>query len=236
VLLEAHGLAANRRARARAGLPPVVADVEVEVAAGRVVCALGDNGSGKSTLALTLGGLESPAGGEVLAGGRLAGGAGSPHPHRWRPRELVSRIGTVFQEPEHQFVAATVADELAVGPRRAGVREPEVRERVDELLARLRLDALVRANPYTLSGGEQRRLSVAAVLAARPPVLVLDEPTFAQDARTWADLVELLGELVASGSGIFAATHDAALVDALADRVLRLGAAATPVAGEAGAA
>ena len=140
----------------------------------------------------------------------------------------------MFQEPEHQFVAATVADELAVGPRRAGVREPEVGELVRELLARLRLDALARANPFTLSGGEQRRLSVGAALAARPRLLVLDEPTFAQDARTWAELVTLLGELVTSGSGVVVATHDRALVEAVADDVLRLG--AQPAPREAGAA
>jgi energy-coupling factor transport system ATP-binding protein len=236
VLLEAHGLAVNRRARARAGLPPVLADVDLEVAAGRVLCALGDNGSGKSTLALTLAGLEPPAAGRVVAGAWLAAGLRSPQPHRWRPRELVTRIGTVFQEPEHQFVAPTVADELAVGPQRAGVPEADVRERVEELLARLRLGALARANPYTLSGGEQRRLSVGAVLAARPRVLVLDEPTFAQDAQTWSDLVVLLGELVGEGSAVFAATHDAALVDALADAVLRLGSEVPAVPGKVGAA
>jgi energy-coupling factor transport system ATP-binding protein len=129
----------------------------------------------------------------------------------------------VFQEPEHQFVAATVADELAVGPRRAGVGAGETAQRVEELLGRLRLDTLARANPFTLSGGEQRRLSVAAVLATRPDVLVLDEPTFGQDPRTWAELVRLLDELVARGTAVVAVTHDDRLVDALADGVLRLG-------------
>jgi energy-coupling factor transport system ATP-binding protein len=94
---------------------------------------------------------------------------------------------------------------------------------VEELLVRLRLERLARANPYTLSGGEQRRLSVAGVLAARPRVLVLDEPTFGQDARTWAELVALLQALVVSGTAVVAATHDAALVDALGGRVHRLG-------------
>jgi len=154
---------------------------------------------------------------------QLAGGLRESRPHRWRARELVHRIGTVFQEPEHQFVAPTVAAELTVGPRHAGVPEQEVIRRVEELLARLRLDHLARANPYTLSGGEQRRLSVAGVLAARPRVLVLDEPTFGQDARTWAELVALLHELVDAGTAVVAATHDAALVDALVGRVYRLG-------------
>jgi energy-coupling factor transport system ATP-binding protein len=222
VLLQARGLSATRRSRSRAGLPPVVTDVDLDVRAGSALGVLGTNGTGKSTLALTLAGLERPAAGNVVATPRLARGL-RPHPQEWRPRELVTRIGTVFQEPEHQFVAATVADELAVGPRRAGVGAGETAQRVEELLGRLRLDTLARANPFTLSGGEQRRLSVAAVLATRPDVLVLDEPTFGQDPRTWAELVTLLDELVARGTAVVAVTHDDRLVDALADGVLRLG-------------
>ncbi len=90
--------------------------------------------------------------------------------------------------------------------------------RVDELLERLRLTALAAANPYTLSGGEKRRLTVAAVLATAPRVLVLDEPTFGQDARTWAELVALLARLRDEGSAIVAITHDEAVVDALRAR------------------
>jgi len=223
MLLQARGLTATRRARARAGLPPVVAGIDVTVAAGRALCVLGDNGTGKSTLALTLAGLERPVAGEVVAGPRLAAGLRSPSPHRWRPRELVSRIGTVFQDPEHQIVATTVAAEIAVGPRRAGVPAADVEARVEELLGRMRLEHVARANPFTLSGGEQRRLSVAAVLAARPRVLVLDEPTFGQDARTWDALVALLRELIAAGHGVVAVTHDAPLAGVLGDAVLRLG-------------
>ena len=223
VLLQARDLAATRRSRSRAGLPAVVTDVDLDVRAGRALGVLGDNGTGKSTLALTLAGLERPAAGAVVAAPGLARGLRSHHPHEWRPRELVIRIGSVFQEPEHQFVASTVAEELAVGPRRVGVGARETTQRVEELLGRLRLDALARANPFTLSGGEQRRLSVAAVLATRPDVLVLDEPTFGQDARTWAELVTLLDELVSRGSAVVAVTHDEGLVEALADGVLRLG-------------
>ena len=97
----------------------------------------------------------------------------------------------MFQNPEHQFVTATVRDELALGPRRVGLPEPRSGH-VDELLDRLRLDRLAGANPYTLSGGEARRLSVATALATAPRLLVLDEPTFGQDRRTWIELVDLL--------------------------------------------
>jgi energy-coupling factor transport system ATP-binding protein len=152
----------------------------------------------------------------------LAAGLRSAAPAAWRPRELVRRIGSVFQDPRHQFVAATVAEELAVGPRRVGLGAAEVDARTGELLERLRLSHLAQANPFTLSGGEQRRLSVATALATRPAVLVLDEPTFGQDARTWAELVALVRDLLDDGAALVAATHDEAFVDAVADTVCRL--------------
>ncbi len=206
----------------------VVADtVGVGLRAGRVTALTGPNGGGKSTLALTLGGLLPPLAGRVLAEAGLAGGLGAD-PAAWRSRELAARIGTVFQDPEHQFLVGTVRQELEVGPRAVGMDPAETARRVDELLVRLRLDGLARANPFTLSGGEKRRLSVATALATAPRLLVLDEPTFGQDARTWAELVALLAELVdREGVGVLAVTHDADLVDALADDVLRL----DPVAG-----
>jgi energy-coupling factor transporter ATP-binding protein EcfA2 len=222
-MLRAEGLAVGRP-----GLSgPVVREVDVRLSPGRALAVLGPNGAGKSTLALALAGLVPPAAGRLTAGPELAGSAG-PAPHRWPARALVTRIGTVFQEPQHQFVAATVAAELAVGPHRIGLPVTEIHDRVEALLVRLGLQHLARANPFTLSGGEQRRLSVATVLATRPRVLVLDEPTFGQDARTWAGLVELLAGLLDSGTAVALATHDDELVDALADDVLRL-AAGRPV-------
>ena len=85
-----------------------------------------------------------------------------------------------------------------------------------------RLTAVAQANPFTLSGGQKRRLSVATVLATRPRLLVLDEPTFGQDSRTWAELVALFAELVEDGSGLVMMTHDRELVDALADTTVQL--------------
>ncbi|WP_292794635.1 ABC transporter ATP-binding protein, partial [Microbacterium sp. UBA6633] len=172
------------------------------------------NGAGKSTLALTLAGLLPPAGGAVIAAPSLAQGA-NPSPIRWASRELLTRIGMVFQEPEHQLLAQTVRDELAVGPRALGVPDDEVSARVDELLTRLRLAHLGAANPYTLSGGEKRRLTVAAAIATRPRVLILDEPTFGQDARTWAELVAMLATLRDEGSAIVTITHDLDVARAL---------------------
>jgi len=132
----------------------------------------------------------------------------------------------VFQTPEHQFLTATVRDELAVGPRALGLTPGEMTARVDELIARLGLEPLAAANPFTLSGGQQRRLSVGAVLATRPRVLVLDEPTFGQDALTWAALVDVLDELRAGGAAVVAATHDRRFVSAVGARELTMEGAA----------
>ncbi|MDQ1292138.1 MAG: energy-coupling factor transport system ATP-binding protein [Actinomycetota bacterium] len=194
---------------------PVLSGVELEICSGTALCLLGPNGSGKSTLALALAGLSAPLGGQIEATPALTRGLRRTAPHRWRPLDLLTRIGTVFQNPLHQFVATSVAEEPAVGLRLLGVNGEEIEQRVGRLLTRLRLDHLSRAHPYTLSGGEQRRLSVATALATRPSVLVLDEPTFGQDARTWKELVELFGELLGAGHALVVATHDLPLVRAL---------------------
>lgn len=195
--------------------PYIVArDIAVRVRAGSVLAVTGRNGTGKSTLGLTLAGLIAPAAGALHAEPLLADGLGAD-PLAWKSRELLTRIGTVFQDPEHQLLAATVRGELEVGPRALGLDQATIDARTGPLLERLRLDRLARANPYTLSGGEKRRLTVAAALATAPGMLMLDEPTFGQDARTWAELIALLAELRDEGTGIVVITHDAEVVRAL---------------------
>lgn len=211
-------IAARDLAVARVKGKPVAAGIDLDVREGQVLAITGANGAGKSTLGLTLAGLLPPAGGAVTASAALSAGIG-PTPIDWASRDLLTRIGMVFQEPEHQLLAKTVQDELAVGPRALGMPEDAIAARSDELLHRLRLDRLARANPYTLSGGEKRRLTVAAALATRPRVLVLDEPTFGQDARTWAELVAMLAALRDEGTAIVTITHDLDVARALhADR------------------
>jgi energy-coupling factor transport system ATP-binding protein len=189
--------------------------IDIEVRAGEAVALTGPNGSGKSTLALLFAGLLRPTRGSVTAhdGAVLA---------RVPPADLVRRVGTVFQDPEHQFVRGRADDELMVGPLRTGATRDAAQARAAELLTRLRLLPLAAANPFTLSGGEQRRLSVATAIATDPPLLVLDEPTFGQDRSTYVELVALLRAARDAGRGIVFATHDRALVHALADREVRL--------------
>ncbi len=209
---------------------PVLRSVDVEVEAGSILAVTGPNGVGKSTLALTLAGLLKPEAGRLAPDAALAGGL-SGEPWRWRSRDLLTRIGTVFQSPEHQFLAGSVREELEIGPRALRSPVDERRARTDELLSALRLDRLAAANPFTLSGGEKRRLSVATVLATRPRMLVLDEPTFGQDANTWRELARLIVGLRDDGVGIVAVTHDETFVDAVADRRFEISRAMTEVAG-----
>ena len=199
-----------------------ITNVDVAVRSAEALAIIGPNGSGKSTLGMLLAGLLRPRAGSVISGEALAAGRGHEWIASWPARELARRIGTVFQDPEHQFLAASVREELLLGPRRVGVAETDARRRADDLLGRLRLSHLAEANPFTLSGGEKRRLSVATALATAPRLLVLDEPTFGQDRRTWGELLHLLAALRDDGRAVCFISHDRAFVTALADRTLQL--------------
>jgi energy-coupling factor transporter ATP-binding protein EcfA2 len=201
----------------------VAGPLDLEVKEGEVLGVVGPNGAGKSTLGLTLAGLLRPESGRVTASAELSAGV-KGDPISWPSRALLTRIGTVFQDPEHQLLTTSVRAELEVGPRALGLAPAERGERVDELLERLRLSALAEANPYTLSGGEKRRLTVAAMLATRPRVLVLDEPTFGQDAVTWAELVAIIARLRDEQAAVVAITHDEMVLRALHARRFAIGA------------
>ncbi|MCV0402252.1 MAG: energy-coupling factor ABC transporter ATP-binding protein [Chloroflexi bacterium] len=203
-------------------MAPAISGIDLQLKSSEALAIVGPNGSGKSTLALLLAGLLDVDAGRVVATEALRPGHGLEALASWPADVLVRHVGTVFQDPEHQFLASTVRDELLLGPRRAGVPQREARARVDELLERLHLGALSAANPFTLSGGEKRRLSVATALATAPDLLVLDEPTYGQDRRTWTELLHLLAGLRDEGRGICFVTHDRPFAHALADRTFPL--------------
>ena len=218
---------------------PVRSGIDLTIERGVSTCIVGANGAGKSTFALTLAGLLPPLEGAVEVE-TADGTAGDPH--EWSSKQLLGRMSMVFQEPEYQFLAATVAEELAIGPRAAGMTDEEIAPLVDEHLEALGLTKLARANPMTLSGGEKRRLSVATALISAPELLILDEPTFGQDRGTWLGLVRLLRAALERGVTLVSITHDPAFVAAMGQRVVDLGQVgtrgATPVESpdEAGAA
>ena len=199
---------------------PVRSGIDLTLERGVSTCIVGANGAGKSTFALTLAGLLPPLEGTVEVE-TSDGTAGDPH--EWSSKQLLGRMSMVFQEPEYQFLASTVAEELAIGPRAAGMSEEEIAPLVEEHLEALGLTRLARANPMTLSGGEKRRLSVATALISAPELLILDEPTFGQDRGTWLGLVRLLRAALERGVTLVSITHDPAFVAAMGQRVVDLG-------------
>lgn len=215
------GLRAINLSTSRDGTTPVSSDLNTAIIRGAANVITGPNGSGKSTLALTLAGLLPELEGEVEASDALRGSL-APRPSKWKSRELLTRIGTVFQEPEHQFLKNTLREELAVGPKALGWSDDAITAAVDQILERLGLSALAEASPFTLSGGQKRRLSVGTVLIASPDVLVFDEPTFGQDRNGWEAVVGLMQDQVRAGRTVIAITHDPEVREALGGQHIHL--------------
>ncbi len=188
---------------AHAGGPPILRQVNFHLRRGAFCALVGGNGAGKTTLARQLIGLLRPTRGRIRVLGRDV--------QRLSISELGKQVGYVFQNPEHQFVSERVADELAFSLRgRWGMAE--TRRRAEQLLHVFGLEDYADANPFALSQGQKRRLSVATMVALEQPILILDEPTFGQDQRTAAALMELLRDLHARGTTILLITHDMELV------------------------
>lgn len=197
-LIRARGLTVRR------GRTEVLHDVDLDITAGSLVAFVGTNGAGKTTLIQALAGVVPPPRRQVSVAGM--------DPASASPRDLAAHIGFVFQNPEHQFIAHTVFDELAHGLRLRHVGADEITERVEQMLRRFGLEDKADTHPFLLSGGEKRRLSVGTALITRPRVLALDEPTFGQDRARAAELLSLLRDLREEGTTILVVTHDLQLV------------------------
>jgi energy-coupling factor transport system ATP-binding protein len=192
-----------------------ISGLSFEIRRGERVAIVGPNGSGKTTLVKHFVGLLKPTAGAVHIGGRDT--------RRVSTHELAREIGFVFQYPEHQFVTDSVEAELGFSLRVAGMPESEIADRVHEQLRLFKLHGFEARHPYSLSGGEKRRLSVATMLIARPSALILDEPTYGQDRANTESMMASLFE--ASGEGgseltLILVTHDMKLVATYAERAI----------------
>lgn len=197
-IIRAEGLSVRR------GRSEILHEIDLEIDRGSLTAIIGANGAGKTTLIQALAGVIPPPRHRVRIDGLDAGSAS--------PRDLAERIGFVFQNPEHQFIAHTVYDELAHGLRLRNRDDAEIRERVTEMLHRFGLESKADTHPFLLSGGEKRRLSVGTALITGPRVLALDEPTFGQDRARASELLDLFDSLREAGTTIVLVTHDLRLV------------------------
>lgn len=184
-------------------------DVTLSIAPGEKVALLGPNGAGKSTLILHLNGILKTQTGKVRA-------AGLDVNDKTLGR-VRAAVGLVFQNPDDQLFSPTVFEDVAFGPIYQGLKEAEVRARVDEALAAVRMDAYKHRVSHHLSTGEKKRIAIATVLSMRPEILVLDEPTAGLDPRARRSLINLMRELPQT---MLVATHDIRMVIELFERAV----------------
>lgn len=187
-------------------------DVNLTVRRGEFLAVVGQNGSGKTTLVKHFNGLLMPTRGSVRVGGEETREQGV--------RLLGRRIGYVFQNPDHQIFSDTVFDEVAFGPKLRGLGEGEVKERVTEALAAVGLEGYEEEDPFGLTKGERQRVAVASILAGRPEVVILDEPTTGLDYAEQRSMMELVRRLNESGSTIIVVTHTMWVVAEYAHRAV----------------
>lgn len=186
--------------------------VSIEVARGEYVAVAGSNGSGKSTLARCLNGLLLPTEGEILVDGMDT----KDDDLIW---DIRKKIGMVFQNPDNQIVSSMVEDEVAFGPENLGIKNPELRQRVENALNAVGMYEYRNREAHKLSGGQKQRIAIAGAVAMRPDCIVFDEPTAMLDPKGRSQVMNVIRELNNQGITIILITHFMEEV-AEADRVL----------------
>jgi len=192
-------------------------NINLEIRAGELLAVIGETGSGKSTLVQHFNGLLQPTAGRVFLSGKELG------KDRASLVGVRRRVGLLFQFPEQQLFGETVYDDVAFGPRNLGLPEPEIRSRVQRALSvmGLSLDEYASRPPFSLSGGQMRRVAMAGVLAMEPELLILDEPTAGLDPRGKKEMLEMIRALHREqGLTVVLITHSMEAVSRLASRLV----------------
>jgi len=190
---------------------PVLQDITLDIHQGDVIGVLGPNGAGKTTLVKHAIGLLKPKTGRVMIGGRDT--------CEMSVAEIAQTLGYVFQSPSHMLFAPTVDEELAFGPKNLGHKKDEIVKEVSEAIKIVNLSGMEKSPPLALSFGQQKRVSIAAVLAMRSKILVMDEPSAGQDYRNYIDFMDSILQLPNFNAILFI-THDIDLAVIYANRVL----------------
>ena len=186
--------------------------VSLEIHRGEFIGIIGQNGSGKTTLVKHFNGLLKPTKGRVLID--------SIDTRQRTIADLSTKVGYVFQNPDHQISQDTTEAELAFGPRNIGLSANEIQRRVEEALRSVGIEHLVGRHPLLTSKGERQLIAVASVLTMKPEVVIVDEPTTGQDKRQSRQTMNLLANLNRAGHTIIVITHDMSLVAEHTRRVL----------------
>jgi len=201
--------------------PNVLVDIDFKVYKGEVLGIIGPNGAGKSTLCKSVNGLVPHFYGGTIRGRVIVAGMDTL---KHTTAELSIKVGLVFQEPVDQLsgLALTVEEEVGFGLSMLGFPRDLIRERVAEAVEKVGLRGLEKRSPFELSGGQQQRLALATVLAMKPEVVVLDEPTSLLDPIGKYELFSAMRELILNGSTIVVAEHEIEELAYLTDRILLL--------------
>ncbi len=192
----------------------VLQDVTVEIKDGEFVAIMGENGAGKTTLVKMFNGLLKPNQGKIIIDGIDA--------KEKSVAQLSRDVGLIFQNPDHQLFAETVAEELSFSMRNYSFAEETIKRRVTSLLTSLDLERYEKTSPFVLSGGERKRVALAAILVWDPKHIVMDEPTIGQDYLQKDKLRQFILQLVSQGKTVVIVTHDVEFVAECKPRVILL--------------
>lgn len=192
----------------------VLKDINLTVKRGEIISILGDNGSGKTTLIKHMNGLLKPTKGDVYVDGVNT---------KEKPiSELSRKVAIVFQYPEKMFFSPSVEEELKATLKNFGVEGEELESRVEEILEEFRLADLRDRTPFSLSGGEQRRLSIAIAFSWDPDYIILDEPTTGLDGESRRDLTKTIENVLSKGKTVIIVTHDLEYLFEFAPKIILL--------------